>query len=225
MSDIVNKLVADLKWRLSGAGKKHRPKAKEVQSWGAMVIPRAVPWLVWLSYTIFVTVGSETYFWLRIEEFPGYIIGGPVGIVLAGLLVSFVTRKINTSFALKAYQGLLDSKERFTLVEYSRYLRRQISRAKEDETLGGEAEVARLKELDIKLRQLLKAGAGKEGTTIASDLSEEAELAEALVETYGELLSDPLEKLDSRLPQELLASIEALEQEEARRKELPTEDV
>lgn len=69
------------------------------------------------------------------------------------------------------------------------------------------------------------SGAGKEGKAISSDLAEEAELAEALVKTYGELLSDPLEKLDSRLPQELLASIEALEQEETRGNELPTQNV
>ncbi len=215
MSDVASKLIADLKWRLSAAGKKFRPKDKEVKSWGAFRVPKAVPWLVWLAYCILITAGVDSFSWLRFEEFPGIILGGPVGMIWSAFLVNFVTRKVNSSAAVKAYQELLSTRERFSLVEYSRYLQRQIKRASADSTIGGANEMKRLMDIDRKLRKLLREGAGQDGLPITSELSEEAELAQAVVETYGELQSDPLEKLDSRLPDDILASLGNLEKEES----------
>jgi len=210
MSDIVNRLTADLRWRLSAAGKRQRPKRKERESWGAFRIPTAVPLLLWVVYfSAFGLFGVDV---LRpyLPEWLHFLICSWPGWIASFFILTGLARWANRRAEIGAYQRLLNRNERFTLVEYSKYLRRQVERAKAEPGLGGPAEVARLEDTQRKLNELLRSGAGA-APAVDSPLSAEADLAEAVVQAYEEAGSDPLEELDARLPAELRTRIEELE--------------
>lgn len=223
MKAIINRLIADLKWRLSAAGRSYRPKPKERASWSALRIPRIAPLLLWGAYMMFAVLGvgaggfslaGPQWGWLQ------YLLFSWPGWVLSFLLLFSGTKALNRQFEVRAYARLLRQNERFTLVEYAKYLRRQIRRAREDPALGGPAEVARLEQLHQKLSQLLRGGAGVEPLPVASALAEEADLAQAVVQSYEEFQADAFAELDERLPGELRQRVEELdrEAEQARRR-------
>ena len=210
MSDIITRLTADLRWRLSAAGKRHQPKRKERATWGAFRIPTAVPLLLWAVYfSAFGLFGMDV---LRpyMPEWLHFVVCSWPGWIASFLLLTGLARWVNRRAEVHAYRRLLKSNERFTLVEYSKYLQRQIERARTEPGLGGPAEVARLEGTQRKLNELLRSGAG-EGPAVDSPLSAEADLAEAVVQAYEDAGSDPLEELDARLPAELRTRIEELE--------------
>jgi hypothetical protein len=141
------------------------------------------------------------------------LLGWP-GWILSFILLFQGNKAINKSLEIKAYAKLLRQNERFTLVEYAKYLHRQIQRASEDPALGGPAEVARLREMRNKLHSLLRKGAGKDMIPVMSTLSEEVDLAEAVVQAYEPLEESQLfADLDERLPGELRQRVEALDLE------------
>jgi hypothetical protein len=110
---------------------------------------------------------------------------------------------------------LLAKNERFSLVEYNRYLSRRIKQAQEDTALGGAAEVARLKELQGQFVEMLRSGLGEGGLPVSSEIAEEADFAAAHIQAYRELAADPVDQLDTRMPEELMARVEELEREES----------
>jgi hypothetical protein len=216
MNAIIDRLVMDLKWRLSAAGRKFRPKRKESESWGALRIPRIAPLLVWGAYIMFAVLGiGSGNPQLALPQWLIYLLFSWPGWVLSFILAFHGTKLLNRKLEVKAYARLLTRSERFTLVEYTKYLMRQIQRAREDPALGGPAEVARLEELHRKLNQLLRGGAGKEAAPVASALAEEADLAQAVVQSYEEFQADEFAELDERLPGELRQRIEELDREAA----------
>jgi hypothetical protein len=216
MKAIIDRLVTDLKWRLSAAGRKLRPKKKERESWGALRIPLIAPLLVWGAFMMFAVLGiggenlqlaGPQWSWLI------YLLFSWPGWILSFILAFHGTRLLNRKLAVNAYARLLKRNERFTLVEYTKYLMRQIQRAREDPALGGPAEVARLEQLHRKLNQLLRGGAGKESVPVSSALAEEADLAQAVVESYEEFQADEFAELDERLPGDLRQRVEELDRE------------
>lgn len=217
MKAIVQRLIADLRWRLSKAGRKYKPKATELESWAPLRVPVIVPLLIWGAYMTFALLGVGPH---GIESLaaPGWewllhvLLGWP-GWVLSFILLSKGTTALNQSLVLKAYAKLLNHNERFTLVEYTKYLHRQIQRAGEDVSLGGPAEVTRLRELRNKLHELLRQGAGDDRLPVESALSEEVDLAEAVVQAYELPSVDLVADLDERLPGELRQRIEELDLE------------
>lgn len=213
MTDIIARLTADLRWRLTAAGKGRRPKKKERASWGAFKIPEAAPLLLWGGYMAFAALGTG---WGSgqgpLPEWVMFLLFSWPGWIVSFLLLTGATKWLNREAEIRAYSRLLTRNERFTLVEYNKYLRRQIERARSDPALGGAGEVRRLEETQRKLQQLLRGGAGR-GVTVESPLSEEAALAEAIVESYEAAGADPLAELDARLPADLKARVEELERE------------
>ena len=217
MKAIIQRLIDDLKWRLTKAGRKYRPKAKERESWAPMRIPTIVPLLIWGAYLTFALLGvgpggieslaAPGWEWLL------HILLGWPGWVLSFILLAKGTKALNRNFELGAYAKLLNKNERFTLVEYTKYLHRQIQRAGEDPSLGGPAEVARLRELRNKLHELLRQGAGEDMLPVESALSEEVDLAEAVVQAYEQTSVDIVADLDERLPGELRQRVEELDRE------------
>lgn len=224
MKDIIDRLTADLRRRLNQGPKKLKPKRKECTSWGGFRIPPLAPLLLWGAYFTYALMGApgigqffQGWEWLNLLLFgwPGWII--------SWLIIQGATKGINNWLMLKAYSRLLDQSERFTLVEYYKYLGRQAERAKDNPALGGPGEVARLRQLQAKLRALLDEGRSRDTHHIESALSEEAEFAEAVVEAYQELNADPLKQLDERLPGELRQRLEELDLEVERRREVNLE--
>jgi len=216
MKAIIDRLIEDLKWRLSKAGRKFKPKKQEREGWGALRIPGIAPMLVWGAYMMFAVLGigggnlqfaGPQWDWLM------YLLFSWPGWALSFILAFHGTRLLNNKLEVNAYAKLLKRNERFTLVEYTKYLMRQIQRAREDPALGGPAEVARLEQLHRKLNQLLRGGAGKEPLPVASILAEEADLAQAVVQSYEEFQADEFAELDERLPGELRQRVEELDRE------------
>ena len=74
------------------------------------------------------------------------------------------------------------------------------------------AELKRLKDAQDSLSRLLNEGAGRDKEPVGSQLSEEAEFAESIVESF-ELQSDPLAELDSQLTPEVRKRVEELERQ------------
>lgn len=213
MTDLVRKLVADLRWRFSSAGKKFRPKRKETESWGSFRIPRRVTLLVWIAFMLFATVGAPDLLQLP-EKLQLVLFGWPAWLASAIVLFSGAAA-LNRRFVISAYRDLLQKNERFSLVEYNRYLSRRISQARQDPSLGGDAEVRRLKAVQKQFVEMLQGGLGEAGLPISSVLSEEAAFAEAHIQAYREFNADPLEQLDSRLPAGLMARVQELERQES----------
>lgn len=213
MSDIVTRLTADLRWRLSAAGRRQQPKRKERSSWGAFRIPTSAPLMLWVGYVAYAVLGTGDLGALALmPEWLMFLLFNWPGWIGSFLLLTGVSRALNREAEVRAYRKLLARNERFTLVEYSKYLRRQIERAKADPGLGGPAEVTRLEGTQRKLNELLRGGAGLT-PAVDSPLSAEADLAEAVVQSYEEAGADPLAELDARLPEELRSRIEELEQD------------
>jgi hypothetical protein len=215
MNEVIAKLTRDLAWRFRHGGSKYRPKDKEIASWGAFRIPGLIPLLLSLPILLLITIVMDSG-------------GGSAGedmlpmVWLASIPVLYWLRGIlNFRCTLGAYKKLLTDNERFMLVEYTKYLKRQIARTKDEPVLGGETEVKRLSELHAKLNQLLQQGAGMEQTPLRSNIADEADLAQAMVETYAVDHSGGLAQLDARLPQELRQRIEELDRSsEASRKKV-----
>ena len=154
---------------------------------------------------------------------PLFWLFGPPGLVAFTFLAFFTRARLNRSFLIKAYEKLLGSNERFTLYEYCKFLKRRIEEAEDDPSLGGPAEVARLKELSRKLMKHLREGSTEPGQGIASTISEEAQMAESILEAYDLAKVDPLHDLDSRLPEEVREELARFDRDEGidnRRSEL-----
>jgi hypothetical protein len=215
MNEVIAKLVRDLAWRFRHGGGKYRPKDKEVATWGAFKIPWPVPFICWAVLVALlgtlVPSGTDSLLYNTLLEPPSWL-------VLLALLY-WAAGIATFQLRLAAYKKLLTDNERFMLVEYTKYLKRQIARTKDEPALGGEMEVKRLNELHAKLNQLLQQGAGLEQAPLRSNLADEADLAQAMVETYTVDPSGGLAQLDARLPQELRQRIEELDRaSEASRK-------
>ena len=197
-----------MRWRLTRAGKEFKPSRKERDAWGVFRFPPLASILIWLGLMPFIVIGADELF--------TYDLDAVVGILGTGLLTFLLTsgvHQFNKSMIMRTYRSLLKRNERFTLVEYARYLRRQIKRAQKDPALGGPAEVARLQAVYRKLNELLHKGAGNELFPLESQLSKEAELAEAVVETYNLPRRDELAELDSQLPPNIRERLAELELE------------
>ncbi len=205
MNEVVTKLLDDLTWRLRQGTAKYRPSDKEVTSWAPFKIHGAVPLL--LSFLVPLGAAVSLSGFGDDAMFTAWLVSIPLLYWLRGV--------INFRGKLNAYKKLLLQNERFMLVEYSKYLKRQISRVKDEPVLGGEAEVRRLKELQERLNALLQQGAGKDRTAMRSNLADEADLAEAMLETYSPGQQDELAALDARLPADLRQHIADLDRESA----------
>lgn len=213
MTDLVRKLVADLKWRLSPAGRKYRPGKREALSWAPFRIPLGGAFLAWAAYLLFSILGAGQL--LNLPDLAHLLIFGWPGWLATALLVFKGIPVLNRRFLVNAYRGLLENNERFSLVEYNRYLSRRIKQARADTSLGGAAEVARLKELQGQFVEMLRSGLGEGGLPVSSEIAEEADFAAAHIQAYRELAADPLEQLDTRMPEALMARVEELEREES----------
>jgi hypothetical protein len=206
MNDLIDKLAKDMRWRLSRAGAEHKPPRKERDGWGVFRFPPLASLLIWLALLPVVVGAADT---VSIPELG--TVFGLLGISILTLLVTVGVDQFNKAQILRTYRRLLNRNERFTLVEYAKFLKRQIKRAQSDQALGGPAEVARLQKVYRQLNELLQKGAGNELFPVESHLSKEADLAEAVVETYTLPERDELAELDDKLPpgiRERLAELE-----------------
>lgn len=206
MKELVDKLLADLRWRFTPAGRPYKPTTKEIQSWGTLSIPWSVPLLLWpvvglLWYGIFELVGLQS-----LEE--GIM---PFLIISALPFLYWLRGQTERASSLRCYTKQLQRNERFVLAEYAKFLKRQIARAQLDPALGGAAEVRRLFELQQRMQQLLKKDLSLDGQPLPSSLAEEANLAQSVIEVYEAGSQDPLAALDARLPAELRQQIEELD--------------
>ncbi|MCB1218770.1 hypothetical protein KDL44_15400 [bacterium] len=218
MRDAADRLLQDLKWRLSPAGRRYRPSAQVIRSWGASEVPQLVPFLLWLAWFI-----SSIFLALNLNLPGGWsTLLVPVSWLGAGLLISRWTRATNLRNITKAYRRVLSGNERFLLIEYTRYIRRKIRLAENDPVLGGPEEVRRLKQTHRKLRQILEKGRDADsGATVRSIIGDEADFAESLVEVYAGLEEpyDPLADLDARLPEEIRSRLDEFEEDNRRSEE------
>ena len=208
MRDTTQRLLADLRWRLSPNGKRFRPDRATIRSWGATEIPGSVPvvlWLAWFIASNFMIANLHTGAILALALL------GPISWIGAGYLISRWARNTNLRNIVNSYQRLLDRNERFLLIEYTRFIRRKIRLAEGDPVLGGPEEVKRLKQIHRKLRQVLEKGRqGSAGTPVRSILSDEADFAESLIEAY-DAPEDPLAALDARLPADIRSRLDEFE--------------
>lgn len=205
MNEVVAKLVSDMRWRFQRGGSKYKPKDKEVETWGAFNIHGLAPVMVSLLLLGLTAV---------LMDMGGGVVNDdllPLLWVASVPLLYWLRSALNNRFKLRAYRKLLSDNERFMLVEYAKYLQRQIARAKDEPALGGAPEVRRLTELHARLTALLAQGAGRDAKPLRSDLADEAVLAEAMVESYTPGQGDGLAQLDARLPQELRQRIADLD--------------
>jgi hypothetical protein len=208
MNEVIDKLIREMRWRIRNGGAKYKPKQKEMASWGAFSISGWVPPLASLPLLLLTTIVLENQF---IHSDADTIL--PLLWVVSVPLLFWLRGVLNFRFLLGAYKKLLSTNERFMLVEYTKYLQRQIARAKDEPVLGGAAEVQRLTELHAKLKDLLVQGAGRDAKPLRSDLADEAVLAEAMVDSYSTGAGDELARLDARLPDELRQRIADLDRE------------
>ena len=212
MKQIVDRLVSDLRWRLSRLGRDYRPSARERLAWGGIAIPFYVPLLLSFAYLLFaLSVGP-----LMAEYWPAWIsalIYGPVGILAAVCGIFWLRGRIQFNSELASYRRLLQRNERVLLVEYHKFLRRYLTRASRDPLLGGPPEVARMNDLLSRLSRILASGSFDDGRPAESTLRDEVELAEAVVTSYEELSQSEMERMDKMLPQELRDRVMELEGE------------
>lgn len=207
MNDLITKLTSDMRWRLTRAGKEHKPTRKERESWGVFRFPPLASVLIWIAVMpLIITVSDGMH-----GDFEPLV--GILGVTLLTTILTAGVHQFNKSMIMRTYRRLLSTNERFTLVEYARYLKRQIKRARQDPTLGGAAEVQRLQTVYSKLNRMLHQGAGSELFPVESQISKEADLAEAVIETYNLTEHDELAELDSKLPSDIRQRLEQLELE------------
>ncbi|MCB1222005.1 MAG: hypothetical protein H7A35_12565 [Planctomycetales bacterium] len=215
MRDAAERLLQDLRWRLSPAGKKYRPDPRTLKSWGAAEIPSPVPFLLWMGWFVssfFIAANMRMP-----EETALFLV--PASWVAMGFVIRRIIQHINTKNITAAYGRILRVNERFLLIEYTRYIRRKIRLAERDPVLGGPEEVRRLKQTHRKLRQILEKGQHADNTTpVRSILGDEADFAESLIEVYDrtEEEYDPLAELDARLPEDIRSRLDEFEQEYGR---------
>jgi hypothetical protein len=209
VNEIIQRLLADLGWRLSAAGGRYKPSRQEVATWGGTQLNwglkllggcgvQLISLVLFMATYKFVMAIAILFFLLMFLGLPlAFIFGGP----------------IQRGLDMAAYRKRLERNERFTLIEYSRLLSRQIEMAQYDPTLGGPQEVARLRSLQDRIVQLIQSGASLDGTDQSSALSAEAQLAEAVLESYNMDEDQELQALDARLPAELRSKLEDLDRE------------
>jgi len=209
MTEVIERLVADMRWRLSPAGGKYRPSLREAASWGALLISWPVKLLSGCGVSILALGGLVAT--IDVDKAVGVIM---MCIMFLGVPLAFgLSSLIQRAFNMAAYKKQLMTNERFTLVEYSRLLQRHIDMAQRDPTLGGPQEVARLRGLLDRIVKLLESGAGLDGTQQHSTLGDEAVLAESVLESYNIAQDDGLKDLDARLPDELRAQLQDVDRE------------
>ena len=81
MTGIIDRLVADFRFRLSAAGKKWRPKKQEIMRLGASKIPSSAVWLIWGAYMLFALAGAPallniaegSWAWFAFQ-WPGWVV-------------------------------------------------------------------------------------------------------------------------------------------------------
>ena len=210
MRDAAQRLVQDLKWRLSPAGRKYRPDARTLKSWGVTEVHSSVPVLLWFAWFFAsIIIGFNLEWPMAIS----LILFGPPSWIAAGYLFNSWIKKMNHARITKAYKQILDGNERFLLIEYTRYIRRKIRLAESDPVLGGPDEVKRLKQTHRKLRQILEKGRqGDSVFPVRSILGDEADFAESLIEVYDRPEDeDPLAELDARLPDDIRSRLDEFE--------------
>lgn len=203
MNEVVTKLVQDLRWRLRRGTAKYRPSDKEIATWAPFTVHGAVPLLL----SFLVLLATIALFNVHSDDVIPFV-------WLSSLPLLYWARGvINFRARIGAYQQLLLRNERFMLVEYSKYLKRQISRVRDEPALGGEQEVRRLKELQERLNLLLQQGSAQSGAAMRSNLADEVDLAEAMLESYSAPPQDELAELDARLPADLRQRITDLDRD------------
>jgi hypothetical protein len=206
MTEVIERLLADMRWRLSPAAGRYRPSNREAASWGALQIAWPTKLLSGCGLMI-VSLGGLVALDKVLEPLAVVC----MCVMFLGIPIAFwASSLMQRSFNLKAYKKMLESNERFTLVEYARLLQRHIEMAQRDPALGGAKEVARLQGLQAEIVKLLESGAGLDGTEQQSTLGDEAELAESLLESYN-IGKDEMQELDSRLPDELRAKLQEVD--------------
>lgn len=210
MKQIVERLVKDMRWRLSAAGKRFRPSRQECNGWGSQPIPPAA--------TFFGGCAAQTVcFGLMLSAFAAELFPAALALMLlmfAALpLAIFASGRLQRRADLRRYSELVQHNERFALIEYSKLLQRQIHTARADAALGGTQELARLSELQARIDQLIRDGAGlaKRAAGGGSTLSDEASLAESVLEAYSIGSNDELATLDARLPAALRSRLDELD--------------
>lgn len=208
MTEVVERLVADMRWRMSPAGGKYTPSGREAASWGAFQINWPTKLMGGCGLMILALGGMGAT--IHVVEAIGVML---MFVMFMGVPISFwASGFIQRSLNLKAYQKQLESNERFSLVEYSRLMTRHIEMAQRDPALGGPKEVERLTALRARIIALLESGAGLDGRQQHSTLGDEAELAESVLESYN-IGPDELAQLDARLPEELRSKLADVDRE------------
>ena len=121
MKQVIDRLLRDMRWRLTPAADHHEPARKEWEAWGVRELPWWMPVLGGCLLPMIVTgalsmlntyiAWASEYFWL-----PVAVVGAVVGFGLRGV----VHRRI----IYWAYKKQLASSERFALTEYALFLKR-----------------------------------------------------------------------------------------------------
>jgi hypothetical protein len=206
MTEVVKRLMADMRKRLAPSGGKETPSVEETAAWGAPQIAWPASLASGCGLMLLALGGMLAV--IHVNALLGVLL---MFLMFASVPLSFgLTWLIQRSLNLKQYQKLLEGNERFALGEYSRLLQRQIGRAQRDPGLGGPKEVARLSALQAQLDELLDSGAGLDGRHERSRLGDEAAFAESVLESYN-IAQVELQALDARLPGELRAQLEAVD--------------
>ena len=99
MRDAADRLLQDLKWRLSPAGRRYRPSAQVIRSWGASEVPQLVPFLLIVATGLYALGGWLVRFLPRTDGPPramplvesiaavyGGYFGSGLGVMLLALL-------------------------------------------------------------------------------------------------------------------------------------------
>lgn len=217
MKQIAQRLVADMRWRMSAAGKRFRPSRKEMDSWGASAIPFTAPLFGGCAMQA-VLLGAV------ISAFDANAIPAGFLMLLLTLAAPFAAFGLSSRFQragdLKRYARLVQTNERFALIEYSKLLERQIQVARSSPALGGPDELAKLTELHSRITALIREGAGRQRNSGPSALASEATLAESVLEAYSVGNNDGLAELDARLPDELRSRLDELDAEAGKAPEM-----
>jgi hypothetical protein len=210
MSEITERLLADMRWRLSPAGGRFRPSRREAESWGATTLTWPGKLLAGCLLQSAAMAGLVAT--IHVIEWLGVLL---MFLMFLSIPLAFwMGGKVQRRLDFTAYRRMIGENERFALVEYGRLLKRHIDMAQRDPALGGPAEVQRLTELHGRLQEMLKKGAG-EALYQRSPLGSEADLAEAVLESYdiGSDDAQQLADLDQRLPEELRSRLADLDRE------------
>jgi hypothetical protein len=207
MNNIIDRLIADLRWRQGPQAGPHRLTRREAESWGAQTIGWPVKFFSGCAFQLMALGLCSLLADINNALSLLFLIPLFLGTPLSFWLFGYVQRAADVA----AYRRKLLKNERFTLVEYSHLLTRHIAMAQRDPALGGQREVERLTNLRGQLLELIDSGVGLAGGPQATTLGEEAQLAESLLETYSVAKDDGLKDLDARLPEELRSRLADLD--------------